>query len=85
VLSETRPEFVYVDLAILVAARSVAVHPEEEAARVSEILRDTARRARSSKAKSSSTKCWHSDGCPALRLIVIIDMKGCGISATRAA
>src|ERR1700722_17123625 len=42
VLSETRPEFVYADLAILgCGAASVAINPAEEAARVRDILRET--------------------------------------------
>jgi len=78
VLSETRPEFVYTDLAILgCGAASVAVHPEQEAARVSEILRDTGVSCAIVEGEEQLDKMLGiRDGCPDLRLIVIIDMKG---------
>jgi long-chain acyl-CoA synthetase len=78
VLSETRPEFVYADLAILgCGAASVAIHPETDAARVSEILRDTGAVCAIVEGEEQLDKVLGiRDFCPELRLIIIIDMKG---------
>lgn len=78
VLSETRPEFVYADLAILgCGCASVAIHPEEEPGRVGEILRDTGAVCAIVEGEEQLDKLLGVRGqCPALRRIVIIDMKG---------
>jgi long-chain acyl-CoA synthetase len=78
VLSETRPEFAYADLAILgCGAAGVAVNPAEEAPRVGEILRDTAAAFAIVEGEEQLDKVLGvRAACPALRRIVIIDMKG---------
>jgi long-chain acyl-CoA synthetase len=78
VLSDTRPEFVYADLAILgCGAASVAINPAEEAPRVGEILRETVARFAIVEGEEQLDKLLSvRAGCPALQRIVIIDMKG---------
>lgn len=78
ILSETRPEFVYADLAILgCGAASVAIDPAEEAPRVGEILRATGAAFAIVEGEEQLDKLLgvRAD-CPALRRIVIIDVKG---------
>jgi long-chain acyl-CoA synthetase len=78
VLSETRPEFVYADLAILgCGAASVAIDPAEEAARVRDILRETQATVAIVEGEEQLDKLLGvRSECPALRRIVILDMKG---------
>jgi long-chain acyl-CoA synthetase len=78
ILSETRPELVYADLAILgCGGASVAIHPEEEPARVSDILRETGAVCAIVEGEEQLDKVLGvRGGCPELRLIVIMDMKG---------
>jgi long-chain acyl-CoA synthetase len=78
VLSEMRPELVYADLAIVgCGAASVAIHPDEEAARVSEIFRDTGAVLVIVEGEEQLDKVLGvRHECPMLRRIVIIDMKG---------
>jgi len=78
VLSGTRPEFVYADLAILgCGAASVAIHPDEEAQRVGEILRETEATLAIVEGEEQLDKILGvRAACPSLRRIVIIDMKG---------
>jgi long-chain acyl-CoA synthetase len=78
VLSDTRPEFAYADLAILgCGAASVAIRPADEAPRVGEILRETGAAFAIVEGEEQLDKVLgvRAD-CPALRHIVIIDMKG---------
>ena len=78
VLSETRPEFVYADLAVLgCGAVSVAINPAEEAARVGDILRETGATVAIVEGEEQLDKLLGvRPECPALRQIVIVDMKG---------
>jgi long-chain acyl-CoA synthetase len=78
VLSETRPEFVYADLAILgCGAASVAVDPAEEAERLGAILLETAAAIAIVEGEEQLDKLLGVRArCPALRRIVIVDMKG---------
>jgi len=78
VLSETRPEFVYADLAILgCGAASVAIDPAEEAPRVGEVLRETGAAFAIVEGEEQLDKVLAvRPDCPALRRIVIVDMKG---------
>ncbi len=78
VLSETRPELSYADLAILgCGAASVAISPAEEPARVAEILRDTAATFAIVEGEEQLDKVLGvRSACAALRRIVIIEMKG---------
>ena len=78
VLSDTRPEFAYTDLAILCrGATGVAVHPDEEPARVAEILRETKAVCAIVEGEEQLDKLLGvRTACPELRRIVIIDMKG---------
>ena len=78
VLSETRPEFAYADLAILgCGAASVAINPAEEADRVGEILLETRATFAIVEGEEQLDKLLGvRASCPALRQIVIIDMKG---------
>jgi long-chain acyl-CoA synthetase len=78
VLSETRPEFVYADLAILgCGAVSVAISTEADAERVGAILRDTAAAVAIVEGEEQLDKILGiRQDCPELRLIVIVDMKG---------
>jgi long-chain acyl-CoA synthetase len=78
VLSETRPEFAYADLAILgCGAASVAIPPTDEVPRVGEILRDTGAVFAIVEGEEQLDKILAVRAeCHALRRIVIIDMKG---------
>lgn len=78
VLSETRPEFAYADLAILgCGAASVAIRPTDEAPRVGEILRETNAAFVIVEGEEQLDKVLAvRTDCPAVRRIVIIDMKG---------
>ena len=78
VLSETRPELVYADLAILgCGAVSVAIHPEAEADRVGAILRETGAVLAVVEGEEQLDKILGlRAACPALRRVVIVDMKG---------
>jgi len=78
VLSETRPEFAYADLAILgCGAASVAIDPAEEAGRVGEVLRETGAAFAIVEGEEQLDKVLGvRAACPALRRIVILDMKG---------
>ncbi len=78
VLSETRPEFAYADLAILgCGAASVAISPAEEGPRVGAILRDTGAAFAIVEGEEQLDKVLAvRTDCPALRQIVIMDMKG---------
>ncbi len=78
VLSDTRPELAYADLAILgCGAASVAIRPVDEAPRVGDILRETNAAFAIVEGEEQLDKVLgvRAD-CPALRQIVIIDMKG---------
>jgi long-chain acyl-CoA synthetase len=78
VLSETRPEFAYADLAILgCGAAGAAINPAEEAPRVGEILRETGASFAIVEGEEQLDKVLSVRAdCPMLRGIVIIDMKG---------
>jgi len=78
VLADTRPELVYCDLAILgCGAASVALHPDEPASRVSDILRETGAAFAIVEGEEQLDKILSvRPECPSLRGIVIIDMKG---------
>lgn len=78
VLSNTRPEFVYADLAILgLGAVSLAISPDDETPRVGGILRETQAVAAIVEGEEQLDKILGvRAGCPSLRLIVILDMKG---------
>lgn len=78
ILTDTRPEQVYTDLAVLGAGGvSVALHPDDEAARVGEILRETNAALAVVQGEEQLDKILEvRAGCPSLRRIVIIDMKG---------
>lgn len=77
-LSETRPELVYADLAILgCGAVSAAIPTEEDAARLGEILREIGAAVAIVEGEEQLDKVLSVRGeCPALRRIVIFDMKG---------
>jgi len=78
VVSETRPEAVYADLAILGAGgTSLAVHPDESAPIVSHVLRSAGCRCVFVENEEQLDKVLTVRGdCPALEQIVILDMKG---------
>jgi long-chain acyl-CoA synthetase len=78
VVSETRPEFAYADLAILgCGAVGVAIDPSEEAGRVGELLRETGATFAIVEGEEQLDKLLGvRSECPALRRTVIIDMKG---------
>jgi long-chain acyl-CoA synthetase len=78
ILSDTRPEFAYADLAILgCGAASVAIKPADEAPRVGEILRETGAAIVIVEGEEQLDKVLGvRPDCPTVRLIVIIDMKG---------
>ncbi len=78
VLADTSPAFVHADLAILTSGgASVAIHPEEEAARVGHILRSAGCRVVFVEGEEQLDKVLTIRGdCPALSRIVIFDMKG---------
>jgi long-chain acyl-CoA synthetase len=77
-LSETRPELVYADLAILgCGGAAVALHPETEASAIGDILRDTGAAFVIVEGEEQLDKVLSVRGvCPGLRRIVIIDPKG---------
>jgi long-chain acyl-CoA synthetase len=78
VLSETRPECAYADLAILgCGAAGVAIDPNEEPARAGEILREGQVVFAIVEGEEQLDKLLGVRGeCPSLRRIVIVDMKG---------
>ena len=78
VLSETRPEAVYADLAILTSGgASVAINPNDEADRVGHILRSAGCRVIFVEGEEQLDKVLSVRGdCPGLARIVITDMKG---------
>jgi long-chain acyl-CoA synthetase len=78
VLSEAKPESVYVDLAILdCGAIGVAINPEDEALRVGKTLLDSDTAIAVVEDEEQLDKVLGvRDSCPALRSIVILDMKG---------
>ena len=78
ILCDTRPELVYADLAILsLGGVSVAIDPEDEAPRVSDILTRTNAVAAIVQGEEQLDKILSiRTACPELRRIVIIDMKG---------
>jgi long-chain acyl-CoA synthetase len=78
ILSETRPEFAYIDLAILGSGgASVAIHPEEESRRVGHILHSAGCRLAFVENEEQLDKVLAVRAeCPALSRIVILDMKG---------
>ncbi len=78
VLSGTRPEFVYADLAILgCGPAGVAIHPDEEAPRVGDILRETNSAVAIVEGEEQLDKVLGvRHACPLLQRIVIVDMKG---------
>ena len=77
-VSEMRPELAYADLAVLgCGAISVAIHPEDEASRVGEILRDSGAAYAIVEGEEQLDKVLSvRAACPTLRRIIIIDMKG---------
>ena len=78
VLSGTRPEFAYADLAILgCGAVSVAIHPDEETTHIGEILRETSATFAIVEGEEQLDKVLGvRQACPLLRWIVIVDLKG---------
>jgi long-chain acyl-CoA synthetase len=78
VLTETRPEWVYVDLGILAAAGiSGGVQPDADAEQLGQVLRDSRCRVLFVENEEQLDKTLLiRDRCPALQRIVIIDMKG---------
>jgi long-chain acyl-CoA synthetase len=78
VLSQTRPEAAYASLAILaVGGACVAVHPDEEAERVCEILRSAQCRLLFVENEEQLDKALTVRAtCPSLQRIVIFDLKG---------
>jgi long-chain acyl-CoA synthetase len=78
VLSETRPEAVYADLAIQGAGgASIMLHPDDEGSRAAHILRTTGCRFIFVEDEEQLDKILTiRDQCPALARIVIMDMKG---------
>jgi long-chain acyl-CoA synthetase len=77
-LSETRPEAAYADLAVLgCGAATVAIHLDEDTSRVGDILRETAATIAIVEGEEQLDKVLTvRSGCPSLRLIVILDLKG---------
>jgi long-chain acyl-CoA synthetase len=78
ILSHTRPEAAYADLAILSAGgTSLAIHPDEEPEQLAQILRSTNCSLLFVENEEQLDKALTVRGnCPALRRIVIFDMKG---------
>jgi len=78
VLSETRLEAAYADLAILGSgAASVAIHPEDEPGRLCHILSSSGARLAFVENEEQLDKILQvRDRCPALGRIVVFDMKG---------
>nr|WP_294527634.1 AMP-binding protein [uncultured Rhodopila sp.] len=78
VISETRPEAAYADLAILgCGAASLAIHPEDEADRLGHILASSGTRLAFVENEEQLDKVLSiRDRCPALGRIVVFEMKG---------
>jgi long-chain acyl-CoA synthetase len=78
ILSETRPEAAYADLAILgCGAASVAIHPDDEADRLGHIVCSSGARLAFVENEEQLDKVLSiRDRCPALGRIVVFDMKG---------
>lgn len=78
IVSETRPEAAYADLAILgCGAASVAINPDDDADRVRHILSSTVSRVIFVESEEQLDKILTIRGrCPALSHIVVFDMKG---------
>jgi long-chain acyl-CoA synthetase len=78
VLSQTTPQAAYADLAILsVGGACIAIHPDEEADQLGHILRETQCSVLFVENEEQLDKTLTvRDACPALRQIIIIDMKG---------
>jgi long-chain acyl-CoA synthetase len=78
VLVETRPEWVAIDLGILsVGGISVGVSPTESAEHLGHVLRESAARLLFVSNEEQLDKALVArDGCPGLRRIVILEMKG---------
>ena len=78
ILSETRPEAVYADLAILgCGAASVAIDPDEDPDRVCHLLSSSGARLAFVENEEQLDKVLTvRDRCPALSRIVVFDMKG---------
>lgn len=78
VLAETRPEWVAIDLGILsVGGISVGVPPAESAEHLGHVLRESAARVLFVENEEQLDKALLvRDACPALRRIVILEMKG---------
>lgn len=78
ILSQTRPEAAYVDLAVLAAGgASLAIHPDEDGERVGHILRESRCRLLFVEGEEQLDKALTiRASCPDLQRIVIFDMKG---------
>ncbi|WP_428487318.1 AMP-binding protein [Rhodopila sp.] len=78
IMSETKPEAVYADLAIQgTGAASIMIHPEEDADRIGHILQSTGCRLVFVESEEQLDRILTvRDRCPALVRIVIFDMKG---------
>jgi long-chain acyl-CoA synthetase len=78
ILSETRPEAIYADLAVLGAgAASIAIDPDEEPDRVCHLLSSSGARLAFVENEEQLDKVLTvRDRCPALARIVVFDMKG---------
>src|SRR5271168_5242816 len=78
ILSETRPEAVYADLAVLgCGAASIAIDPDEEPDRVCHLLSSSGARLAFVENEEQLDKVLTvRDRCPALARIVVFDMKG---------
>ena len=78
IISETRPEAAYADLAIQGAgAASIVIHPEETADRIEHILRSSGCRLLFVESEEQLDKVLGvRERCPALSSIIIFDMKG---------
>jgi long-chain acyl-CoA synthetase len=78
ILSETRPEAVYADLAVLgCGAASIAIDPDEEPDRVCHLLSSSGARLAFVENEEQLDKVLTIRGrCPALSRIVVFDMKG---------
>jgi long-chain acyl-CoA synthetase len=78
ILSETRPEAVYADLAILGAgAASIAIDPDEDTDRVCHLLSSSGARLAFVENEEQLDKVLTvRDRCPGLARIVVFDMKG---------
>jgi long-chain acyl-CoA synthetase len=78
ILSETRPEAIYADLAILgCGATSVAIDPDDDPSRVCHLLSSSGVRLAFVENEEYLDKLLSiRDRCPALSRIVVLDMKG---------